>query len=97
MGLKTGIASPMLKPSLAIVDPVSTESLPGGVVAASGFDVLCHACDSYTARPFTSRPRPAPPSQRPPYQGSTPYSAIGSIENPARADGSCTLHILKNP
>ena len=59
VGLKTGIASPLLKPSLAIVDPISTESLPGGVVAASGFDVLCHACESYTARPFTSRPRPA--------------------------------------
>ena len=40
VGLKTGIASPMLKPSLAIVDPTTTESLPGGVVAASGFDVL---------------------------------------------------------
>jgi alcohol dehydrogenase class IV len=79
VGLKTGIASPLLKPSLAIVDPVSTESLPGGVVAASGFDVLCHACESYTARPYTSRPRPAHPSQRPPYQGSTPYNDIGSL------------------
>lgn len=78
-GLKTGIASPLLKPSLAIVDPLTTESLPGGVVAASGFDVLCHACESYTARPFTSRPRPAHPSQRPPYQGSTPYNDIGAL------------------
>jgi len=48
-------------------------------VAASGFDVLSHAVESYTARPFTSRPRPAHPSQRPPYQGSTPYNDIGSI------------------
>lgn len=78
-GLKTGIASPHLKPSLAIVDPTTTETLPGGVVAASGFDVLSHAVESYTARPFTSRPRPAHPSQRPPYQGSTPYNDIGSI------------------
>jgi len=79
VGLKTGIASPFLKPSLAIVDPITTETLPGGVVAASGFDVLSHAVESYTARPFTSRPRPAHPSQRPPYQGSTPYNDIGSI------------------
>jgi len=79
VGLKTGIASPLLKPSLAIVDPTTTESLPGGVVAASGFDVLSHAVESYTARPYTSRPRPAHPSQRPPYQGSTPYNDIGSI------------------
>jgi len=79
VGLKTGIASPLLKPSLAIVDPTTTETLPGGVVAASGFDVLTHAVESYTARPYTSRPRPAHPSQRPPYQGSTPYNDIGSI------------------
>jgi alcohol dehydrogenase class IV len=79
VGLKTGIASPMLKPSLAIVDPTTTETLAGGVVAACGFDVLTHAVESYTARPFTSRPRPAHPSQRPPYQGSTPYNDIGAI------------------
>lgn len=79
VGLKTGIASPLLKPSLAIVDPTTTETLPGGVVAASGFDVLSHAVESYTARPYTSRPRPAHPSQRPPYQGSTPYNDIGSL------------------
>jgi alcohol dehydrogenase class IV len=79
VGLKTGIASPLLKPSLAIVDPTTTETLPGGVVAASGFDVLTHAVESYTARPYTSRPRPAHPSQRPPYQGATPYNDIGSI------------------
>jgi len=79
VGLKTGIASPMLKPSLAIVDPTTTETLPGGVVAASGFDVLTHAVESYTARPYTSRPRPAHPSERPPYQGSTPYNDIGSL------------------
>ena len=78
-GLKTGIASAFLKPSLAIVDPRSTETLPGGVVASTGFDVLCHACESYTARPYTSRPKPAHPSQRPPYQGSTPYNDIGAL------------------
>ena len=79
VGLKTGIASPLLKPSLAIVDPTTTETLPGGVVAASGFDVLTHAVESYTARPYTSRPRPQHPSQRPPYQGATPYNDIGSL------------------
>jgi alcohol dehydrogenase class IV len=79
VGLKTGIASPLLKPSLAIIDPTTTETLPGGVVAATGFDVLTHACESYTARPFTSRPRPAHPSQRPPYQGATPYNDIGAL------------------
>ena len=79
VGLKTGIASPLLKPTLALVDPTTTETLPGGVVAACGFDVLTHAVESYTARPYTSRPRPTHPSQRPPYQGSTPYNDIGSL------------------
>jgi alcohol dehydrogenase class IV len=79
VGLKSGVSSPFLKPSLAIVDPTTTESLPGGVVASTGFDVLCHACESYTARPYTSRPKPAHPSQRPPYQGSTPYNDIGAL------------------
>ncbi len=79
VGLKTGVASPLLKPTLAIVDPTTTETLPGGVVAACGFDVLTHAVESFTARPYTSRPRPAHPSQRPPYQGSTPYNDIGAI------------------
>lgn len=79
VGLKSGIASAFLKPSLAIVDPTTTETLPGGVVAACGFDVLTHAVESYTARPYTSRARPMDPSQRPPYQGSTPYNDIGSI------------------
>jgi hydroxyacid-oxoacid transhydrogenase len=79
VGLKTGIASPLLKPTLAIIDPRSTETLPGGVVAATGFDVLTHAVESYTARPYTSRPKPAHPGQRPPYQGATPYNDIGSL------------------
>jgi alcohol dehydrogenase class IV len=79
VGLKTGIASPLLKPTLAIIDPRTTETLPGGVVASTGFDVLTHAVESYTARPYTSRPKPAQPGQRPPYQGSTPYNDIGSL------------------
>ena len=79
LGLKTGIASPLLRPSLAIVDPVTTATLPGGVIAACGFDVLTHAVESYTARPYTSRPRPEHPSRRPPYQGSTPYNDIGAM------------------
>ena len=79
VGLKTGIASPLLKPTLAIIDPTTTETLPGGVVASTGFDVLTHAVESYTARPYTSRAKPAQPSLRPPYQGSTPYNDIGSL------------------
>jgi alcohol dehydrogenase class IV len=54
--------------------------LPGSVVAASGFDVLCHALESFTARPFSSRQRPANPSQRPLSQGRNAWSDLGSLE-----------------
>lgn len=60
-----------LKPTLGIVDPKNTRSMPSEVAVASGFDVLCHALESYTAIPFDKRsPRPETPIQRPAYQGS---------------------------
>ena len=77
---KTGIASRRLRPSLAVVDPSCTATLPASVVAASGFDVLCHALESYTARPSSARARPARPSQRPMSQGANPWSDLGSLE-----------------
>jgi alcohol dehydrogenase class IV len=72
--VKTGIASKRLKPSLALVDPTTTYSLPKNVVAASGFDVLSHALESYTARPYTLRKRAA---ARPMSQGANPWSDVG--------------------
>ncbi len=80
VGVKTGIASALLKPSMAVIDPTTTYTLPAGVVASTGFDVLTHAIESYTARPFTSRPRSTNPAARPPYQGANPYCDIGSLE-----------------
>lgn len=77
---KTGIASRRLRPTHALVDPRCTETLPPSVVAAAGFDVLCHAIESYTARPFTARPRPAAPGARPMSQGRNPWSDLGSLE-----------------
>lgn len=95
-GLKTGISSPLLKPSLAIVDPTTTETLPSGVVAACGFDVLTHAVESYTARPYTSRERPANPAQRPPYQGATPYNDIGALAA-IRLGGNFLARAVRDP
>jgi len=77
---KTGIASARLRPTMAIVDPTCTATLPAEVVAASGFDVLCHALESYTARPYTARAKPAAPSARPMSQGANPWSDTGSLE-----------------
>jgi len=72
--VKTGIASRHLRPSLALVDPTTTYSLPKNVVAASGFDVLSHALESYTARPYTMRAKAA---ARPMSQGANPWSDVG--------------------
>ncbi len=77
---KTGIASRRLRPTLALVDPTCTRTLPAMVVAASGFDVLCHALESFTARPYTARARPDKPSARPMSQGRNPWSDVGSTE-----------------
>jgi len=44
------------------------------VVAANAFDVLSHAIESFTARPFTQRPAPAGPGLRPLSQGANPFS-----------------------
>ena len=74
--VKTGIASKRLRPSLALVDPTTTYSLPKNVVAASGFDVLSHALESYTARPYTLRKHPGN-ATRPMSQGANPWSDVG--------------------
>jgi hydroxyacid-oxoacid transhydrogenase len=77
---KTGIAHRRLKPTLGIVDPENTRTLPPAVAASSGLDVLCHAIESWTALPFGERPRPDRPILRPAYQGSNPISDLWSME-----------------
>jgi hydroxyacid-oxoacid transhydrogenase len=77
---KTGIAHRRLKPTLGIVDPENTRTLPPMVAASSGLDVLTHAVESYTAMPFDRRPRPEKPVLRPAYQGSNPVSDIWSLQ-----------------
>jgi hydroxyacid-oxoacid transhydrogenase len=77
---KTGIASRYLRPTRALVDPTLTRSLPPLVVAASGFDVLSHALESFTARSYNARPRPLSPQARPMSQGRNPWSDVGARE-----------------
>jgi hydroxyacid-oxoacid transhydrogenase len=77
---KTGIAHRRLKPTLGIIDPENTRTLPAAVAASTGLDVLTHAIESYTALPFNRRPCPERPILRPSYQGSNPVSDIWSLQ-----------------
>ena len=77
---KTGIASRRLKPTLGLLDPQNTKTLPSEVAASSGLDILSHAVESFTALPFTERLRPDRPSLRPAYQGSNPISDVWSLQ-----------------
>lgn len=79
MGAKTGIAHRSLRPVVGIVDPENTGTLPPMVAACSGFDVLCHGLESYTALPFEQRDAAGSPGMRPAYQGSNPISDVWSL------------------
>jgi hydroxyacid-oxoacid transhydrogenase len=80
MHAKTGIASRRLKPTLGMLDPDNTRTMPPQVAASSGLDILSHAVESFTALPFSERPRPDRPLLRPAYQGSNPISDVWSLE-----------------
>nr|XP_055059200.1 hydroxyacid-oxoacid transhydrogenase, mitochondrial isoform X2 [Misgurnus anguillicaudatus] len=77
MKTKTGIVNRVIKPTLGMVDPLHTLHMPSRVAANSGFDVLCHALESFTALPYNQRsPCPSNPINRPTYQGSNPISDV---------------------
>src|SRR5260370_14459974 len=73
--MKTGISHRYLRPTLAIIDPLNTVTLPPMATAYPGFDVLTHALESYTSRPYDARPRHKP-DERPVYIGSNPISDL---------------------
>ena len=73
--VKTGISHPALRPTVAVVDPDLTMTQPPGVTAAAGLDILCHALESYTARPYTAYPRKEP-DERVPYCGANPVADV---------------------
>ncbi|WP_019815996.1 hydroxyacid-oxoacid transhydrogenase [Saccharomonospora saliphila] len=71
--VKSGISHPALRPTTAVIDPLLTLSMPPEVTAAGGMDVLCHALESYTAKPFHSFARHTPQT-RVAYNGANPIS-----------------------
>jgi len=75
--VKTGISHAALRPTLAVVDPALTITQPAMVTASAGMDILCHALESYTAKPYTAFDRKAPEA-RVPYCGSNPVADMWS-------------------
>jgi alcohol dehydrogenase class IV len=94
--VKTGISSKLLKPTLALVDPGVARSLPGTVVAASGFDALSHALEAYTCVPYTRRKKAASASLRPVYQGANPWSDVIGTEA-LRLIGKHLVRAVRDP
>jgi hydroxyacid-oxoacid transhydrogenase len=74
MNAKTGIISRRLIPTIALVDPDVTRTLPANVVASTGFDCMSHALESITARLYPRRLNPAKGIRRPVSQGANPFS-----------------------
>jgi alcohol dehydrogenase class IV len=74
LNAKTGIISRRLIPTVALVDPDVTRSLPANVVASTGFDCMSHALESITARLYPRRLNPARGVSRPVSQGANPFS-----------------------
>ena len=76
MHAKTGLSDRYLRPTVGIIDPENTKTMPKMVAACSGFDVLSHGIESFTAKPFDQREYSEDPKLRPAYQGSNPISDI---------------------
>ncbi len=75
MRVKTGISHWRLRPTLAVIDPLVSLTLPPEVTASAGMDIVCHALESYTARWYTTFERKQP-EQRVTYCGSNPVSDL---------------------
>jgi hydroxyacid-oxoacid transhydrogenase len=75
--VKTGISHVRLRPTLAVIDPSLTVTQPSGVTAAAGMDILCHALESYTARPYQTFEHKKP-EERVPYCGANPIADMWS-------------------
>ncbi len=93
---KTGIAHRALRPTLGIIDPHNTATLPPMVAACSGLDVLSHAIESLTALAYSQRPAPENPQARPAYQGANPVSDIWAAEA-LRMVGANLLRAIRDP
>lgn len=70
------IASPLLVPDEALVDPACTDSLPPTAVASTGYDLTCHALECFTAKAYTQHQKIERVASRQLIQGANPWSEL---------------------
>jgi hydroxyacid-oxoacid transhydrogenase len=80
MQAKTGMMSRRMIPTVALVDPLVTRTLPRTIIASSGFDAMSHALESLTARAHVRRAKSGTGPARPMNQGANLWSDMGARE-----------------
>ncbi len=80
LNTKFVFASPYMLPDQAVIDPSCCDSLPSNVVASTGFDLLSHALECYTAKAYTQWAAVKNPNARPLTQGANPWSDMAAVE-----------------
>jgi len=78
LSTKFVLGNPLLLPQEALIDPACCDSLPAMVVASTGFDLLCHALECYTAKAYTRWDKVEDPTRRPLIQGANPWSDLAA-------------------
>ncbi len=72
------LASPVMLANEALIDPACCDSLPGNIVASTGFDLLSHAIECYTAKAYTQWAKIEDPTKRQLIQGANPWSDLAA-------------------
>jgi len=78
LNTKFVLGNPLLLPDEALVDPTCCDSLPGNIVASTGFDLLSHAIECYTSKAYTRWAKVGDPRKRPYLQGANPWSDLAA-------------------
>lgn len=78
LNTKFVLANPLMLANAALIDPTCCDSLPGNIVASTGFDLLAHAIECYTAKAYTQWAKIEDPNKRPLIQGANPWSDLAA-------------------
>jgi len=73
---RVGVASKYFLPSLAILDPLNTRTMPPRLTANTGIDALIIAIGAYTARPFHTKSVDSVSGEKSSYKGSNPFTDL---------------------